>query len=120
MIDTNTLQTTTWAKEPPNYTNTHTQLAAIHKYKYIYMQHRNTPKNNTNRKVHQSAWSAVCRFVADKGESYISPVAASLQGENIPLLFVLSQIQEQSRQDTKYKTQDRQNTKQTGDSERRG
>ena len=77
------------------------------------MQHQNTPKNNTNRKVHQSAWSAVCRFVADKGESYISPVAASLQGENIPLLFVLSQIQEQSRQDTKYKTQERQNTKQT-------
>ena len=57
MIDTNTLETTTQAKEPPNYTNTHTQLAAIHKYKYIYMQRRNTPKNNTNRKVHQCSVS---------------------------------------------------------------
>ena len=50
------------------------------------MQHRNTRKNNTNRKVHQPAWSAVCRFVADKGESYISPVAASLQGRKHPSL----------------------------------
>ena len=124
MIDTNTLETTTQAKEPTKYTNTHTQLAAIHKYKYIYVYYTcNTeilPKIiQIEKYINQRGVQCVDLWLTR--ESHTSHQwRLHYKGENIPRLFVLSQIQEQSRQDTKYETQERQNTKQTGDSERRG